>query len=175
MDTLLSCIQSIGFEDVGSCPASALRVDPHVRDMCNADQCRQYGTNWACPPACGDIETFQQIFQSYDHCILFQTVSKLDDEFDFEAMMAVSDIHKDRVFKLARALNSQPIPAQIFSAGSCTLCPSCTYPTDPCRLPEKRLVSMEAAGLNVTQCCKAANLSYNHGPNTITYTSCLLY
>ena len=35
--------------------------------------------------------------------------------------------------------------------------------------------SMEAYGLLVGDVCLRSGLPYNHGPRTMTYTSCLLY
>ena len=61
------------------------------------------------------------------------------------------------------------------SAGACTVCRRCTCPDRPCRFPNKRMSSMEAYGLLVGDVCLRSGLSYNYGPRTMTYTSCLLY
>ena len=61
------------------------------------------------------------------------------------------------------------------TAGSCTLCARCTYPDRPCRYPTKRLSSMEAYGLLVSDVCTRSGLAYNYGARTMTYTSCVLY
>ena len=61
------------------------------------------------------------------------------------------------------------------SAGACTVCRRCTCPDRPCRFPDKRMSSMEAYGLLVGDVCLRSGLSYNYGPRTMTYTSCLLY
>ena len=60
------------------------------------------------------------------------------------------------------------------TAGACTLCARCTCPTRPCRYPSKRLTSMEAYGLWVSDICQKSGLPYNYGPQTLTYTSCVL-
>ena len=61
------------------------------------------------------------------------------------------------------------------TAGCWTVCAKCTYPDKPCRYPSKRLSSMEAFGLFVSDICARSGLGYNYGPRTMTYTSCLLY
>lgn len=61
------------------------------------------------------------------------------------------------------------------ASGRCTLCARCTYPDRPCRYPTKRLSSMEAYGLFVSDICTRSGLAYNYGPRTMTYTSCVLY
>lgn len=60
------------------------------------------------------------------------------------------------------------------AAGTCTLCPVCTYPDAPCRFPGSAFVSLEAAGLVVSEVCESANIPYYHGKGTIAYTSCVL-
>ena len=61
------------------------------------------------------------------------------------------------------------------SAGSCTLCRRCTYPDRPCRFPQRRMASMEAYGLLVSDVCRRSGLGYYYGTGTMTYTSCVLY
>ena len=73
------------------------------------------------------------------------------------------------VFSGVAALGCLPL-----SAGPCTLCARCTCPTRPCRYPSKRLTSMEAYGLWVSDICQKSGLPYNYGPQTLTYTSCVL-
>ena len=60
-------------------------------------------------------------------------------------------------------------------AGGCNICKKCTYPDEPCRFPDKAFTSMEAYGLFVAAECKKAGLEYNYGPNTLTYSSCILF
>ena len=99
--------------------------------------------------------------------------------------MAAERVHKERFAVLAQdALDGfntgrqglgsgipRPLP---LSAGACTLCTACSCPDAPCRHPDRALVSMEAAGLMVSEACETAGLPYYHGPGTISYTSCIL-
>lgn len=172
--TVKQLIDAVGFEDCGTCPASDLAVRDDVRDMCASGKCRMYGHNWACPPAIGGIEKFQKLIDQRKTCFVVQTVRELEDEFDGETMMSAERVQKARVLKLYRQLGAAGIDALVLAAGTCTLCETCAYPDEPCRHPESRLVSMEAAGLLVYQVCEAAGIPYNHGPLTIAYTSAVL-
>ena len=60
------------------------------------------------------------------------------------------------------------------TAGACTLCRRCTCPSAPCRYPARRLSSMEAYGLWVSDICRQSGLEYNYGAQTMTYTACVL-
>ena len=48
-------------------------------------------------------------------------------------------------------------------AGCCTICAKCTYPDKPCRYPSKRLSSMEAFGLFVSDICARSGLDITTG------------
>ena len=163
-----------GFDCLGTCSAKELVAREEVRAMCAANTCQMYEHSWACPPACGDIEEFQQLFDERELCIVTQCVAQLADSFDFEAMVLAEARQKKSTEELAKKIGDAGIDALVLTAGTCTLCKECTYPDAPCRMPEKRLVSMEAAGLVVSEVCGAANVAYNHGTNTLAYTGCVL-
>ena len=171
---ICALIKSCEFEDYATCDASCLKARQDVRDMCSADTCHEYGHSWSCPPACGEIDEWQQVYEKKSTCHVFQTVGQMEDEFDFEAMMDAEALHKERVMKLHGLLGEQYPDALLLSAGTCRLCEKCTYPDEPCRFPNRKLVSMEASGLLVSEVCTLAGTSYNHGPLSIAFVSCVL-
>lgn len=167
-------IDECGFDQTGQCSTDSVVVNPLVRDMCAADKCAMYNANWACPPACGELDYFQNEISARDTCYLVQTVAELEDSFDIETMAEAEHTHKERVLKLNELVKANYPDALVLSAGTCTICPQCSYPDAPCRFPDKRMVSMEAAGIWVSDLCQRAGIPYNHGPNTMAYTSCVL-
>ena len=177
MSTILDLIERQGFDCAGTCAASELRVHEEVRENCAADKCHVYNKSWACPPACGDIYDYEKQMHSYEHCTVVQTVGHLEDDFDAETMMEASETQQERVHALADAIDEAGLSGEVMllSAGTCQLCKTCTYPDEPCRFPDKRLVSMEAAGLVVSEVCTLAGSPYNHGPQTMAYSGCVLY
>ena len=167
-------IEECGFDAVGEWAAQDLEAKDEVRAMCAAGRCNRYGKSWSCPPACGDIAYFQDLLAGMGTCYVVQTYGDVEDSFDIETMMELEDIHKKRVHKLNDLVSAAFPDALVLSAGSCTVCSSCTYPDAPCRFPNRQLVSMEAAGLVVTEVCIKAGIPYNHGQNTMSYTSCVV-
>ena len=163
------------FECVGSCTTEILKTRPEVRDMCAADRCRAYNRSWACPPACGSIEEYEAQMHQYDNCIVVQSVGQLEDSFDFETVEETAKIHDSRFLDLVAQLRETDLEFMPLGAGTCLICPECTYPDAPCRYPDKQIVSMEAAGLVVNDVCKQADIPYNHGQDTIQFSSCILY
>lgn len=177
MNAVEQLASEIGFECMGTCNARELVAREEVRSMCAAGKCHVYGHSWACPPACGEIEDFERQMHEFDHCLVVQTVAEMEDDFDFDTMEAAGEKQKGRVLDLVEAIDKAGLSAgtMTLSAGTCTICEECTYPDQPCRFPEKRLVSMEAAGLVVSEVCEMADIPYNHGPQTIAYSGCVLY
>lgn len=167
-------IESAGFDNTGTCDAASLKVRADVRSMCAVDKCHSFGHNWSCPPACGDLEHWQSVIDSKTTCYLVQSVGELEDDFDFETIMEVEGEHKKRMYKLQATLRKELPEAVLLSAGTCSLCKPCAYPDEPCRHPDQFMVSMEAAGLFVSEVCTTAGIAYNHGKCTTCFTSCIL-
>lgn len=177
MNEVEEIIARQGFDCTGTCPASELVVREEVRAMCAADKCHVYNTSWACPPACGDIYDFERRMHEYTYCTVVQTVMQLEDEFDGETIMEAQKVQMERYFKMLDDFEAAGLSAEVMTlaSGHCRLCKTCTYPDAPCRFPDKRPVSMEAAGIYVAEACTKAGIPYNHGKNTIAYSSCVLY
>jgi predicted metal-binding protein len=171
---VLELIQDSGFSAVGRFDVAGLELRTEVRDMCAADKCHAYGKSWMCPPACGSLEHYQQLFGRYQAGYLFQTVAEMEDAFDYLAIDGASKLHAQRLSKLSQLLAGYGDDALLLGAGACTICESCSYPDEPCRFPEQAFVSMEATGLLVYDVCKLTELPYYHGPNTVAFCSCVL-
>ena len=171
---VLSAAKEIGFEGVCRLNMASLRPLPEVREMCAADRCGAFGKCWSCPPACGSIEHCASRLAAYTDGVLVQTVGTLADEYDLAGIDAARKLHDRRFRTLARQIRFSQPDCLPLSAGNCTLCLVCTCPDKPCRFPTKRLSSMEAYGLLVSEVCERSGLPYYHGKNTISFTSCVL-
>ena len=174
MDMLLSLARQAGFSHLTELDAAVLNPMPEVRNMCFADRCRSYGKSWSCPPACGSIEYAARCISQYRRGLIVQTTGELEDEFDLQAIAAIEARHKKAFLNLARQARLLFPGCLPLSSGACSLCRKCTYPDRPCRFPGKRLSSMEAYGLLVSDVCQKSGLPYYYGPKTITFTACIL-
>lgn len=174
MSDLVSLALEIGFSHAAPLNVSSLRVLPEVREMCASNRCQRYGKSWSCPPACGSLEECAARIRGFTGGVLVQTTAQLEDDFDAKAMKEAQDTHKSHFFTLARQARLLYPDCLPLSAGSCTVCRSCSYPDKPCRFPGKMLSSMEAYGLLVSEVCQSSALPYYYGPRTLTYSACVL-
>ena len=175
MTELFTLSRELGFTAAAPVNMSALTPLEEVRAMCEADRCGRYGRSWACPPGCGTLEHTRARIEMYSEGILVQSTAELAEECDYQGIMRLTEEHKRRFADFARQARLVYPDCLPLTAGTCMLCRTCTYPDRPCRYPNRRLSSMEAYGLFVSDVCTKSGLSYNYGPRTLTFTSCVLY
>ena len=174
MDEINLAVEA-GFTNACAISMDALVDMPEVRDMCASGRCKIYGKRWACPPACGTLDECAERMKSYTQGILVQTTAQMKDDFDVETMLGTEVTHKQNFLKLVAQLRKIHPDCLPLTAGTCTLCRKCTYPDAPCIRPGEMLSSMEAYGLLVSDVCIKSGAKYNYGPQTMTYTSCILF
>ena len=172
---LCALAKEIGFEQAGPLDPATIELKEEVREMCASGKCAMYDKRWSCPPGCGTLDECRELLKGYTRGILVQSVGELEDNFDIETMMETEAAHKERFYSMRKALLERGVEALAAGAGCCTICPECTYPDAPCRFPEQKMSSMEALGMLVLEVCKANDMRYFYGENTIAYTSCFLF
>lgn len=147
-----------------------------VRAACEANLCGRYGKCWTCPPGAGDWQALREEYRGYPKALIFSTCHPLEDSFDLEGMDEGRVAH-DLLDKAVLAFAKERLPGRfvLLGAGSCSRCPTCTYPDAPCRHPESARRSMEACGIDVVSLCRNLGLHYMNGENTVTYFSVLFY
>ncbi len=174
-ETAAALADECGFSHKGPLTTDTLILHEEVREMCASGKCLMYGKNWRCPPHCGTLPELEEKMRQYKNGIIVQSTGELEDDFDAEVMIETEQIHKKRFNELAKKLHEIEPKIMPLSAGTCTLCPTCTCPDEPCRQPGRAFSSMEACGLNVSEVCTKNDIPYYYGKLTITYTSCILF
>ncbi|MBR5381564.1 MAG: hypothetical protein IK136_02975 [Oscillospiraceae bacterium] len=174
-EEVLNAALEAGFTAAFPLDPGKLRFLPEVRDMCADGRCGNYNKSWSCPPACGTLEEIAARAGTYPFGVLLQTTAQLADSFDYEGIEAAQKKHKANL-EAFTAFMKQTYPDVLpMGAGGCQLCKTCTYPSAPCRFPERMTVSMEAYGLLVSGVCADCGAPYYYGANTLTFAACVLY
>ncbi len=175
LDRIMEIIEAAGFSHTGKISMDTVELRDEVRDMCHNGNCGKYARNWSCPPGCGTLDQCRQQLLSYKTGILVQTVGEIEDSMDWEGMKDTEERHKKTFLETAEKLRKIAPGFLPLGAGTCTLCRECTYPDSPCRQPERRISSMEAYGILVSDICSGNQVKYYYGPKTIAYTSCYFF
>ena len=166
-----------GFTTVAPVSIDTIELRDEVRDMCAANKCHAYNTNWSCPPSCGTVEECQKRVNSYEGGIIMETTGVLEDDFDFEAMQETAKKHGKTLVDFTKQLRKEYPELDILplGAGGCMTCEKCTFPDAQCRFPELQSSPMEGYGMVISDVCKANGITYNHGRGTLTYVGCCLF
>ena len=157
--------------------AGDIVLDRVFRDMCERNACGMYGRCHTCPPDAGDIDVLMDKVRDYSYALVFQTVTELEDSFDFEGMIDA----KKSLVKVSCGMRSffeklGILSALHLSAGGCGICETCAKVTDePCRHPSLALPSLEAYGVNVSKLAAVSDMKYINGHNTVTYFGAVLF
>jgi predicted metal-binding protein len=155
-----------------------ISIRQELRDMCKSNVCGRYGTNWACPPAIGEVEELKATLKEYSKALVMQTISYLEDSFDFEGMMQGKKQHAAIILKIVKMIKEMypGYPILTLSAGGCERCKECTYlENKPCRFPEELMAPVEGYGIDVTALANISDIPYNNGPSTVSYISVVLF
>ena len=155
----------------------SIETDRAFRTMCEANSCGVYGKCYMCPPDVGPIDELMSEIPKYDCALVYQTVSELEDSFDFEGMVEA----KKASYSLAQRLRDsfagfRTAKALHLGSGGCGVCHTCAKRSgEPCRFPSLAMPSLEAYGINVSALAKAAGMKYINGQDTVTYFGAVLF
>ena len=159
-EDLVQAALTFGFSHAALLDPATLVARPEVRLMCAADRCQAFNRCWVCPPASGSLEDSQRIISQYRSGLIVQTTGDLEDPFDYDAMMALDQVQKERLSEFREDLWPGYPDLIALGNGACTICDTCTYPGAPCRHPDLAIQSMEAFGLVVSDVCAQNGLGY---------------
>lgn len=164
-----------GFTHAGELNTDALNVRSEVRDACAADRCKSYGRSWSCPPACGALQECEKHLRRYGSGVILQTTGTLENSFDYKGMLKIGGDHGKNLRIFHKKVKELLPNCLLLGSGPCKNCEICTFPDEPCRFPDKMIISMEAMGLVVSDVCRDSSLPYYYGANTLTYVACALF
>jgi predicted metal-binding protein len=163
------------FPESEEIPIDTIAIKEAVRRLCERNACGYYGKNWACPPALPPLDEMETVFARYQRFVLVYRVYPVKSSRDLKGMMTAIKDFGDR---LAAMRDDLPLDLDhmLLGAGSCLLCPSCSYVDgEVCRRPDDMIVSLEACGIDVISLMKVNDLPYYAGPNTVTYIGGLAF
>ena len=152
-------------------------LSPIFSDICATNSCGNYGNCYMCPPDVGEIEQLMDRVRKYPVGLLYQTISTLEDSFDYEGMTAAGAAHVHVSQRLQRALAPLQSEGSLhLTCGGCRLCDVCAKREGkPCVHPDQALPSLESYGIDVYNTAKPTGLKYINGQNTVTYFGIFLF
>ena len=176
MEKLIQQAIAAGADHAFVIDVADIPFDTELRKFCEANRCGKFNRNHACPPSVGTPEELIAKAREYSSALVIQTISPLEDSFDYEGMMEAGARHNRMTDELYAAIKKQTSRCLPLSAGGCSVCERCAKMDDqPCRFPDKAISSLEAYCMNVSQLAEKCNMKYINGVNTVTYFSAILF
>jgi predicted metal-binding protein len=164
-----------GISQYGWIAPAEIEFSDDIRKICAGNACRLYAKTWACPPAVGTVAQCKERCLQYKTALVFCAVYHLEDSFDYDGMAAGHGEFKKLCDRLYKIVKKNCADFLLLSNEGCARCPVCTYPNEPCRMPQLLFPSLEGYGIDVRKLAEKANISYRHGQNTVTYFGAVFY
>ena len=176
-DRLAQIPLSLGAFRSAVIPVTEVETDASFRALCESNACGNFGRNWMCPPDAGDIHELMAELRTYTYALVYQTVTELEDSYDFEGMLDAGVSHNALMARLRNQLKGEGLSRVLhLGAGGCRMCPVCAKRTgEPCRKPDLAVASLETYGINVSKLAVAAGMKYINGQDTVTYFGAVLF
>ena len=169
-------IEELGASHAAYVETKDISFEQAFRAACEQNACGFYNRCWACPPDAGSIEDCMSRVKAFPHAVLFQTISELEDSYDIEGMQEAAKRHNRLVQRVREAAVAEHPGCLALGAGTCGVCSRCSKRDDqPCRFPDKAILSLESCGIDVSALARLAGLKYINGANTVTYFGAVLY
>jgi len=173
---LLEKIRAFGVNQADFFDLGILTFTDDVRLMCEQNTCGRYNRAWNCPPVCGTIAELEEVCRSYSNGILFNSVTAVEDSFDWEGMIEGGRELCRLLIDLKAYTDEAGLKEyRIFGGGGCYSCEDCSYPDTPCHHPDMLFTPIEACGINVMQLAINSGFKYINGQNTVTYFGMILF
>ena len=175
-DTILKLAEESGAHAFALLNQADIVYDYQFREICMRNNCGEYGKCWMCPPDVGDVNELMKKAQSYSHGVLYNSVSQLEDSFDFEGMMEAKQKFNEIALKITNGIRELDGDILHLGVGACGICERCAKKdNEHCRFPDRAIPSMESHGIFVAETAKKAGLKYINGKDTVTYFGIVLF
>lgn len=175
MEHLINMCIEFGAYNAGIIDVDKIPFDENLRSYCEMNYCGSYGKNYACPPGVGTAKEVIQKAKTYKMALVFQSVSTLEDSFDFEGMAEAAAEHSKTAKEILNQISKEYSDFLQLTVGECDICSECTQSEGkPCRLPDKSVSSLEAYCMNVSVLAPLCGMQYINGKDTVTYFGAFL-
>jgi predicted metal-binding protein len=154
--------------------SSQIEFDEKIRLICQMDDCEMYDRAWTCPPVIGTVEECVKRLHEFKECFVFTTVCDVSYSEGFDAYLRERINHEEITYEITKCLSNYSDNVKTLSTG-CPFCEKCTYPSAPCRHPEKAFATIESHGIIVMKLAEQLDIALEMGSDYVTYISLIFF
>mgnify|MGYP001201200367 CR=1 FL=1 len=150
-----------------------LECEPRIRRLCTPESCTSYGTNWICPPACGDLPQCASRLSRYSEGLFLEKKYLVNTKNITLTRKLAADYNKV-LYDLLDYMRPGYPEALLLSTGGCSVCGRCTYPQKPCRRPSRRRGALSSYGIDAAALCSRLGAEYSFTEGILYYIGLIL-
>ena len=136
-------------------------VKKEYRKFCEDNLCGNYGTNYSCPPDCGEVDVMHQRILKEEKALVLQSVWEIGSYEDREAIWAAKEKHNRAQLKLAEDMKANGLEGFCVGSSCCMLCNPCKKREGlPCAFPELQFSCMSAYCVDVAETAEKCGLEF---------------
>ena len=99
--------KAFGFATMKFMETKDLEFEHEFRQFCEMNDCGNYGNNYACPPLCGTPEEMEQKVRKYEHALVFQSRTPVQNIFDDAETKIIKKMHTNKTLHAVEELKEQ--------------------------------------------------------------------
>lgn len=165
-----------GFTRAEIIGTEALTFIHSLRACCEANECGNYGRNYACPPDCGSPGEMEARVRKYRRALVLQTIQAVDDIMDSAQTKEAKKFHNMISWELIEGLRENGIEGLPVMAGPCSVCSVCArIEGKACRFPEKIASCLSAYCIHAADMAEKCGMEYWCGMNRVAFFSIYLF
>ncbi|MDO4343198.1 MAG: DUF2284 domain-containing protein [Eubacteriales bacterium] len=165
-----------GFTKAAVLPVEKLTFIHSLRACCEANECGNYGRNYACPPDCGTPQQMEERVRKYKKALILQTIQPVDDIMDSAQTKEAKKFHNMISWALVERLQNQGIVGLPVMAGPCSACSVCAkIEGKPCRFPQKIASCLSAYSIHAADMAAQCGMEYWCGMDRVAFFSIYLF
>lgn len=136
-------------------------VNSDFRAYCEENLCGYYGSNYSCPPACGEPEDMRQALLAEEQVLVVETIWEIEHYADKPAIAHARNTHNAAVLRLMDRLRSLGYHGFCAGYNGCSLCSPCRCQQGlPCSNPNRRISCLSAYCVDAAQLAQQCGLEF---------------
>ena len=170
--------KAFGFAAMKFMETKDLEFEHEFRQFCEMNDCGNYGNNYACPPLCGTPEEMEQKVKKYEHALVFQSRTPVQNIFDDAETKIIKKMHTNKTLHAVEELKEQGLPdnGMFIMCGPCNFCEECkANAKEQCVNETMRFSCLSAYCIDAGKMAKHCNMNMEWNGDVVSFFSLYVF
>lgn len=170
--------KAFGFAAMKFMETKDLEFEHEFRQFCEMNDCGNYGNNYACPPLCGTPEEMEQKVRKYEHALVFQSRTPVQNIFDDAETKIIKKMHTNKTLHAVEELKKQGLPdkGMFIMCGPCNFCEECkAKEKEPCVNETMRFSCLSAYCIDAGKMARHCKMNMEWNGDVVSFFSLYVF